>query len=82
MFLIGLNLDLTIYFIAKFDGDPQTIVNVFKATCSFDTRKVGDIKPDVAAMDTLQSFMIEFLDSDEVIKNQKLNLSTYLPCFF
>ena len=64
------------YFTAKFDGDLRPIVDAFKSARLFDPTKVSDMKPDAAAVDTLRSF--KFLDSDEIIKNLKSEVSTYL----
>ena len=64
------------YFTAKFDGELRPIVDAFKSARLFDPTKVSDIKPDAAAINTLRSF--KFLDSDEIIKNLKFELPTYL----
>ena len=64
------------YFTAKFDGDLKPVVNAFKSARMFDPRKLIHLKPDAAAVDTLRSF--KFLDSDEIIRNLKSDVPTYL----
>lgn len=64
------------YFTAKFDGELRPIVDAFKSARLFDPTKVSDMKPDAAAINTLRSF--KFLDSDEIIKNLKFELPTYI----
>jgi len=64
------------YFTAKFDGDLKPVVNAFKSACMFDPTKVIHLKPDAAAIDALWSF--EFLDSDEIIRNLKSEVPSYL----
>ena len=64
------------YFTSKFDGDLKPVVNAFKSSRMFDRRKVIHLKPDAVAVDTLRSF--KFLNSDEIIRNLKSEVPTYL----
>ena len=63
------------YFKKKFDNDPKSVVNAFKAAWYFSPSKVDELTPTAEDIDTLHSF--PFLDIT-IIDNLKSELPKYM----
>ena len=66
------------YFLDKFTEELSGSVAAFKAACLFLPQKVVELKPDVAAVDSLQAF--PFLMKASILVNLKSELPSYLTC--
>ena len=64
------------YFLEKFSGELSGSVAAFKAARFFLPQKVAELKPDAAAVDSLQAF--PFLNKASVLGNLKSELPSYL----